>query len=112
MLSIGLRFQSVKDLTGADSTALLIRAHYDLALSATPFAVPALAEFIGSPQIIFGSDYPFVPALNLLFLWDIWPNSRRNAAICFLSSNGRMRSRSCLTCEPDAYPPRCCQTRR
>ena len=58
MLSIGLRFQSVKDPTGADSIALLKRAHYDLALSATPFTVPALAEFIGSSQIIFGSDYP------------------------------------------------------
>jgi predicted TIM-barrel fold metal-dependent hydrolase len=61
MLSIGLRFQFIKDASGGDSLALLKRSYYDVALSATPLTVPALLSFVGSSQVVFGSDYPFVP---------------------------------------------------
>jgi hypothetical protein len=61
MLSIGFRFQFIKDPGGADSMALLKRSYYDVALSATPLTVPALLSFVGNSQVVFGSDYPFVP---------------------------------------------------
>ena len=61
MLSIGFRFQLIKDSSGADSMALLKHSYYDVALSATPLTVPALLSFVGNSQVVFGSDYPFVP---------------------------------------------------
>jgi len=61
MLSIGLRFQFIKDPGGADSMALLKRSYYDVALATTPLTVPAMLSFVGNSQVVFGSDYPFVP---------------------------------------------------
>ena len=61
MLSIGDRFQILKDPSGAAATDLLKRCHFDLALSASPLVVPSLISFVGSDQILFGSDLPFMP---------------------------------------------------
>ncbi|MEV6412425.1 amidohydrolase family protein [Kribbella sp. NPDC051718] len=46
----------------ADLIGSLRRLHYDIAMSATDFALPALTELAGSSNILFGSDYPFMPA--------------------------------------------------
>jgi 6-methylsalicylate decarboxylase len=40
---------------------LLKRCHFDLGLSATRLAVPSLISFVGSSQILFGNDLPFMP---------------------------------------------------
>jgi hypothetical protein len=61
MLSIGARFSLLKDPGGIPAMDLLKRCYYDVALSATPFTLPALVNFIGSDRIVFGSDFPFVP---------------------------------------------------
>jgi len=61
MLSIGARFSLLKDPDGIPAMDLLKRYYYDLALSATPFTLPALVNFIGADRNVFGSDFPFVP---------------------------------------------------
>jgi predicted TIM-barrel fold metal-dependent hydrolase len=61
MLSIGARFILIKDPGGAAAMDLLKQCYYDLALSATPFTVPALVNFVGGDRIVFGSDFPFAP---------------------------------------------------
>ncbi|MEV8435849.1 amidohydrolase family protein [Actinosynnema sp. NPDC051121] len=45
----------------ADVLASLRRLHYDIAMSATEFALPALTELAGADHVLFGSDYPFMP---------------------------------------------------
>lgn len=44
-----------------DLLASLRRLHYDIAMSATGFALPALTELVGADHVLFGSDYPFMP---------------------------------------------------
>jgi len=61
MLSIGARFQIWKDPHGIAAIDLLKHCWFDLALSATPATVPILINFVGSSQVLFGSDLPFVP---------------------------------------------------
>lgn len=50
----------------ADSPANILakfqRFYFDTALSAGPAAIPTLKAFAGSERILFGSDYPYVPA--------------------------------------------------
>src|SRR5262249_16897668 len=40
---------------------LRTRFFYDVALSATPFALAALQALVGPDRILFGSDVPFAP---------------------------------------------------
>ncbi|MFE2752586.1 amidohydrolase family protein [Actinosynnema sp. NPDC059335] len=44
-----------------DVLASLGRLHYDIAMSATPHALPALTGLAGADHVLFGSDYPFMP---------------------------------------------------
>lgn len=44
-----------------DVFASLRRLYYDLAMSASPFVLPALQALIEPTHILFGSDYPFMP---------------------------------------------------
>jgi predicted TIM-barrel fold metal-dependent hydrolase len=39
----------------------LQRLHYEIANSANPPAIAALTSFVPTSQILFGSDYPYVP---------------------------------------------------
>ena len=39
----------------------LKRLHYEIANSANPPAIAALTQFVPTTQILFGSDYPYVP---------------------------------------------------
>lgn len=41
----------------------LQRLYYDTALSAAPYALRSLQELVDSSHILFGSDYPFAPAI-------------------------------------------------
>jgi hypothetical protein len=38
---------------------ILKNMYYDTALTASPYALRAMQEFVGSSQIVFGSDLPF-----------------------------------------------------
>ena len=38
---------------------LLRNMYYDTAISASPYALKAMQELVGSSQIVFGSDLPF-----------------------------------------------------
>ena len=44
-----------------DVLGALQRLYYDVAGVATPRALPALLQLVGSGQIVYGSDYPFTP---------------------------------------------------
>ncbi|MGW2368822.1 amidohydrolase family protein [Streptomyces sp. NPDC001667] len=46
----------------ADVIASLRGIYYDIAMSANEFALPALTELAAPDKILFGSDYPFMPA--------------------------------------------------
>jgi predicted TIM-barrel fold metal-dependent hydrolase len=52
--------------TPAPDTKLyhLRRFYYDTALSANRIQMQALKGIVGSSQIVFGSDFPFVPILD------------------------------------------------
>ncbi len=51
-----LRERAPDDLIGA-----LQRLYYDLASAATPYALAALQAFVAPTQLLFGTDWPFVP---------------------------------------------------
>jgi predicted TIM-barrel fold metal-dependent hydrolase len=44
----------------AGSLAYLRRLHYDLAASVNPFTLAAVAALAGAPQLLLGTDFPFV----------------------------------------------------
>ena len=46
----------------ADLFGSLRRLYYDTAMSANPHTLAALTSLIGTDHILFGSDYPFMPA--------------------------------------------------
>ncbi|MFI9380700.1 amidohydrolase family protein [Kutzneria sp. NPDC052558] len=46
-----------RDVLGA-----LRRLHFDIAMSANPFTLPSLAAFADPANVLFGSDFPFMPA--------------------------------------------------
>ncbi|CAL9659972.1 amidohydrolase family protein [Streptomyces sp. enrichment culture] len=50
------------DRAPADVIGQLRGIYYDIAMSATSFALPALTELAAPDKILFGSDYPFMPA--------------------------------------------------
>ncbi|MBB0243082.1 amidohydrolase family protein [Streptomyces alkaliphilus] len=54
----------LKDRAPADLIGSLGRLHYDIAMSATEFALPALTRLAGTDHILFGSDFPFMPAAH------------------------------------------------
>lgn len=45
----------------ADPIGSLQRLHYDLAMSTSPYSLPALRAFLASSQILVGTDFPFMP---------------------------------------------------
>jgi predicted TIM-barrel fold metal-dependent hydrolase len=45
-----------------DVLASLRRLHYDLAMSATPGQLRCLGELVSPNRVLFGSDFPFMPA--------------------------------------------------
>jgi predicted TIM-barrel fold metal-dependent hydrolase len=59
MLSIGARLPLFPPQ--GQAIDLLKRLYFDLALSATPQTAPLLLGFVGKSQVLFGSDFPFVP---------------------------------------------------
>ncbi len=46
-----------RDVLGA-----LRRLHFDIAMSTNPFTLPSLAAFADPANVLFGSDFPFMPA--------------------------------------------------
>jgi predicted TIM-barrel fold metal-dependent hydrolase len=46
----------------ADVIGSLARLHYDIAMSANEFALPALTALAGTGHVLYGSDFPFMPA--------------------------------------------------
>jgi 6-methylsalicylate decarboxylase len=53
----GLREHAPK----GDALHLLQRLYYDTALSTSEFALAALRQFVPNSQLLFGSDFPYVP---------------------------------------------------
>ena len=41
--------------------ALLQKLYYDTALSTSEFVFGALREFVPTSQVLFGSDFPYIP---------------------------------------------------
>lgn len=77
------------------------RFYFDTALSPSPYAMPALKELVGAKQVLFGSDFPFAPAMashlqvRALDSLDVWSAeereliNRRNAIDLFPSLAGK-----------------------
>ncbi|PTT58787.1 amidohydrolase [Arthrobacter sp. HMWF013] len=51
-----------------EKQSVLRRFYYDIALSATPSALPSLLEVADPGRITFGSDFPFAPSMAIGFL--------------------------------------------
>lgn len=51
-----------------EKQSILRRFYYDIALSATPSALPSLLEVAHPGRITFGSDFPFAPPMAIGFL--------------------------------------------
>ncbi|WP_327135219.1 amidohydrolase [Streptomyces sp. NBC_01343] len=54
----------LKDRAPEDVIGTLGRLHFDIAMSANDFALPALTRLTGTDHILYGSDYPFMPAAH------------------------------------------------
>jgi predicted TIM-barrel fold metal-dependent hydrolase len=50
------------------SLEVLKRFYYDIALSATPAALPSLLEVAGPERVTYGSDFPFAPPVAVGFV--------------------------------------------
>ncbi len=48
--------------------SILRRFYYDIALSASPAALPSLLEVADPGRITYGTDFPFAPAAAIDFL--------------------------------------------
>ena len=55
------RHPEFKDKLPGGALATLRRQHYDIANSVNPVTMAAALEFVGTGQLLFGSDNPFVP---------------------------------------------------
>jgi predicted TIM-barrel fold metal-dependent hydrolase len=55
-IAAGLAARAPRDLIGS-----LQRLYYDTAMSASPYALPSLRALLDSSQILFGTDFPFMP---------------------------------------------------
>jgi predicted TIM-barrel fold metal-dependent hydrolase len=53
---------SMEDTAPADPLGSLRTQYYDLAMSGNSCTLPALRAFVGSSQILVGTDFPFMPA--------------------------------------------------
>lgn len=59
------------------------RFYFDTALSPSPFAMSALKELVGADQVLFGSDFPFAPAMasqlqtSALDTLNVWNDNER-----------------------------------
>ncbi len=52
------------DRAPADVIATLRRLYYDIAMSANEFSLPALQKLADPERILYGSDFPFMPAAH------------------------------------------------
>src|SRR4029450_4888542 len=48
-----------------NAMALLQKLYYDTALSTSEFVFGALREFVPTSQVLFGSDFPYIPPVVL-----------------------------------------------
>jgi 6-methylsalicylate decarboxylase len=53
--------QKLVDRMPHDLLGALRHLYYETAMSANPYTLAALAAFVGTDHILFGSDYPFLP---------------------------------------------------
>ena len=52
---------SLKARAPQNLIASLRRLYYDVAMSASPYALPSLQALVDPSHMLFGSDYPFMP---------------------------------------------------
>jgi hypothetical protein len=53
---------------GDKKQSILRRFYYDVALSASPAALPSLLEVADPGRITYGTDFPFAPSAAIDFL--------------------------------------------
>jgi predicted TIM-barrel fold metal-dependent hydrolase len=56
----------IQEIAPKGVIAYLKSLYYDTAVSASPYAFPALRQLVDPSHILFGSDYPFAPEPDLL----------------------------------------------
>lgn len=62
-LALGQGIPPIAQNTPQGILTYIKRFYYDTALSPSPFAMAALKELVEPDHILFGSDYPFAPAI-------------------------------------------------
>jgi predicted TIM-barrel fold metal-dependent hydrolase len=60
-LATGSIMPALREKAPQGAVAYLKRLYYDTAMSANPYALSSLRELVEPSQILFGSDYPFLP---------------------------------------------------
>ena len=60
-ISLGEWLPGMNETAPQGVIAYLKRLYYDTALSTTGYALRPLQELVDTSQIVFGSDYPFLP---------------------------------------------------
>jgi predicted TIM-barrel fold metal-dependent hydrolase len=60
-LEQGRTIPKLREKAPQGAIAYLRRLYYDTAMSATPYALNSLGALVEPSQILFGSDYPFLP---------------------------------------------------
>ena len=61
--------------------AVMRQFYYDVALSATPAALPSLLEVADPDHITYGSDFPFAPAPAVGFLHQPYKDFRMHSSL-------------------------------
>jgi predicted TIM-barrel fold metal-dependent hydrolase len=64
-LAQGALIPALKEKAPKGAIAYLKRLYYDTAMSATPYALNSLRALVAPSQIVFGSDYPFLPEAQI-----------------------------------------------